>query len=50
MNVTIEDNEKTDSRTAKAVAICETARTLTQTSLEPNRERFENHEPDDPNR
>jgi len=27
MNVTIEDNDETDSRTAKAVAICETART-----------------------
>jgi len=33
MNVTIEDNDKIDSRTAKAVAICETARSLTETSL-----------------
>jgi hypothetical protein len=37
MNITIEDNEKTDSRTAKAVAICEIARTLMETSLKLNR-------------
>jgi hypothetical protein len=37
MNITTEDNEKTDSRTAKAVAICETARTLTERSLKLNR-------------
>ena len=33
MNITIQDKTKIDSRTAKAVAICETARTLTETSL-----------------
>ena len=33
MNITIQDKTKTDSRTAKAVAICETARSLTETSL-----------------
>jgi len=37
MNISIEDNEKTDSRTAKVVAICETARTLMERSLKPNR-------------
>jgi len=37
MNVTIEDNDEDDSRTAKAVAICETARTLAETSLKLNR-------------
>ncbi|MGA8645158.1 hypothetical protein [Candidatus Binatus sp.] len=37
MNITIEDNEKTDSRTAKAVAICETTRTLMETSHKLNR-------------
>jgi hypothetical protein len=36
MNIKIEDNEKTDSRTAKAVAICEAARTPTETSLKLN--------------
>ncbi len=39
MNISIEDNEKIDSRTAKVVAICETARTLTETSLKLNRVR-----------
>ena len=33
MNIPIEDATKTDSRTAKAVAICETARTLTESPL-----------------
>ena len=37
MNISIEDNEKTDSRTANVVAICETARTLMETSLRLNR-------------
>jgi hypothetical protein len=37
MNVTSEITSKTDSRTAKAVAICETARMLNETSLKLNR-------------
>jgi len=37
MSIPIEENDEDDSRTAKAVAICETARTLTETSLKLNR-------------
>jgi hypothetical protein len=37
MSIPIEENDEDDSRTAKAVAICETVRTLTEISLKLNR-------------
>jgi hypothetical protein len=50
MTISIEDNDEDDSRTAKAVAICETARTRTGHSLKLNwiKQEIENHECGDP--
>jgi hypothetical protein len=37
MNIIIEDDDETDSRTAKGLAKCEAARTVTETLLRLNR-------------